>query len=292
MYIYGWLIGALLLFFAAAIFTALSLLLVLFLLFLLALMPHRRRPGTTELSKIFYAHRGLWDERIAENSLSAFSAAVQKGFGIELDVQLSSDGEVMVFHDEDLARMTGVNASLYGKDKAFLSSLHLSGTADTISTLKEVLALVDGRVPLLIEIKSDHAWRGVCEKTAALLDGYHGAYLIESFHPLAVAWFRKNRPHIVRGQLSARIWKDKTMRTLSHAVVQNLLLNFYARPDFIAYDLHDKNYFAFRLARLFKPATFAWTVRTREDLEASADFDSLIFEGEAATFLYDRERNG
>jgi len=289
MNMFAWLIVAL--FFAAAIFTVFALLLFLFLLFLLALMPRRRRPETAEFAKALYAHRGLWDESAAENSLSAFSVAVEKGFGIELDVQLSSDGEVMVFHDEDLARMTGVSGSLYEKDKAFLSSLRLAGTADAVPTLKEVLALVDGRVPLLIEIKSDHAWREVCEKTAALLDDYHGAYLIESFHPLAVAWFRKNRPHVVRGQLSARIWKDKTMRTLSHAVVQNLLLNFYARPDFIAYDLHDKNYFAFRLTRLFGPVTFAWTVRTPEDLAACADFDSLIFEGEAAALLYDRERN-
>ena len=84
----------------------------------------------------------------------------------------------------------------------------------------------------------------------------------------------------MRGQLSARLWKEKKYRTLSHALVQNLLLNFYARPDFIAYDFHDKNYFAFRLACLWKPYTLAWTVKSKADARDARAFDALIFEGE------------
>lgn len=259
--------------------------LLLFLLFLFAVKPRRRRAEAKAFARFRFAHRGLWDENAPENSLAAFEKAAAAGFGIELDVQLSADGEVMVFHDENLARMTGCDASLYEKNAAFLASLRLLQTEAHIPTLAEVLSTVDGRVPLLVEIKSDHDYRAVCEKTAALLDEYRGAYLIESFHPLAVSWFRKHRPSVVRGQLSARLWREKKYRTLSHGMVQNLLLNCVARPDFIAYDLHDKNYFAFRLARLFRPVTFAWTVRTKQELENGADFDSVIFEAEAGQEL-------
>ena len=262
------------------LFWILAALLALLALFMFLLMPRRRRASAERFVRTHYAHRGLWGKGIAENSLSAFAHAVEEGYGIELDVQISSDGDVVVFHDESLLRVTGCEGSLYEKELSFLKTLRLSGTEDTIPTLREVLALVDGRVPLLIEIKSDHAWRSVCEKTAALLDGYTGAYCIESFHPLCVAWFRKHREGVVRGQLSSRMWKEKKFRKLSYALVQNLILNFYARPDFIAYDFHDRGYFAFRLACLWKPYTLAWTVKSAEEARVSRAFDALIFEGE------------
>ena len=193
-----------------------GILTALLLLLLFAIKPARRRDTTKPFAAQKYAHRGLWDETSPENSLAAFEKAVSAGVGIELDVQLSSDGEVMVFHDENLFRMTGCDASLYDKDKDFLTSLRLLDTDARIPMLSEVLALVRGRVPILVEIKSDHDYRAVCEKTAVLLDEYEGAYLVESFHPLAVAWFRKNRPSVVRGQLSARLFKDKKYRRDSY----------------------------------------------------------------------------
>lgn len=253
---------------------------LLFLLFIFAVMPRQKREAAQSFSRVRYAHRGLWSEGVAENSLSAFARAAMAGYGIELDVQLSADGEVVVFHDENLLRVTGCDGSLYEKELSFLKTLRLSGTEDTIPTLREVLALINGRVPLLVEIKSDHAWRTVCEKTAQILDGYTGAYCVESFHPLCVAWFRKHREKVVRGQLSARLWKEKKHRTLAYGIVQNLLLNFYARPDFIAYDFKDRKYFAFRLARLWHPFAFAWTVKNAEDARKAEGFDTIIFEGD------------
>ena len=259
---------------------ALGVPLFLFLLFMFSLMTRRRRASAAPFMCTHYAHRGLWGEGAAENSLTAFERAATAGYGIELDVQLTADGEVVVFHDESLVRVTGCEGSLYEKELSFLQTLRLSGTEDTIPTLREVLRLVDGKVPLLVEIKSDHAPKSVCEKTAAILDGYKGAYCVESFHPLCVAWFRKHREEVVRGQLSSRLWKEKKHRTLSHGIVQNLLLNFYARPDFIAYDFKDRNYFAFRLARLWHPYTLAWTVKNAAEARAAKEFDALIFEGE------------
>ena len=259
-------------------FLILLILALLFLLHIFLMTTRRRRKEAEAFMHTPYAHRGLFDERIPENSLSAFSAAVGQGFGIELDVQLSADGEVMVFHDESLLRMTGCDASLYAKTREELSALRLGGTEEKIPTLKEVLACVDGKVPLLVEIKSDHAVFDVCRKTAELLDGYKGAYMIESFHPLAVDWFRKNRPAVVRGQLSARLFK-KGDRTPSMFLVQNLLLNFLARPDFVAYDYHHKKGYSFSLCRFFhRPYTVAWTVKDEEALALSHAFDGVIFE--------------
>lgn len=251
---------------------------VLALFYCFLLVTRTRRDAATPFMAHPYAHRGLHDATLPENSLSAFSAAVAQGYGIELDVQISADGEVMVFHDESLLRMTGRNASLYALTKAELDTLRLGESDEHIPTLREVLALVDGRVPLLVEIKSDHALTEVCQKTAAILDEYTGPFMVESFHPLALRWFRKNRPDVVRGQLSARLFV-KGKRTPSMFVVQNLLLNFLGRPDFIAFDYHNKNRFSFAVCRLlYHPYTVAWTVCDGEALRASRRFDAVIFE--------------
>ncbi len=276
-----------------ALFWVIFALACLILIYLFLLTPRRRRKEAEPFMQSSYAHRGLWGKEAPENSLAAFRLAVEAGVGIELDVQLSSDGEVMVFHDENLLRMTGVDASLYEKDAAFLKSLSLGKCTETIPTFKEVLTLIDGKVPLLVEIKSDHAWQAVCEKTAALLDGYHGAYMVESFHPFAVAWFRKNRPDTVRGQLSARLWKEKHLRTPSHLIVQSLLLNFYARPDFIAYDVNDRRSFSFCLTRLiFRPYSVAWTVKDAKDFQNAHGFDSVIFEEGALADVQKKKEKG
>ena len=260
------------------LFVTLGVLFALLLLYVFLLTTRRRRPQTEAFMRVPYEHRGLHGKGIPENSLPAFSAACEQGYGIELDVQLSADGEVMVFHDESLLRVTGCDASLYSKTCEELKALFLSGSRETIPTLREVLALVDGRVPLLVEIKSDHAVMAVCAKTAEILDTYHGAYMVESFHPLAVNWFRKHREDVVRGQLSARLFV-KGKRTASMFLVQNLLLNFLARPDFVAYDYRAKGALSFVLCRLFyRPYTVAWTVKDAKGLHDSRRFDGVIFE--------------
>ena len=105
-----------------------------------------------------------------------------------------------------------------------------------------------------------------------------------------MAWFRKHRPKVVRGQLSARLMKEKHLRKPSHFLVQNLLLNVCARPDFIAYDLHDTSVLSFRLARLFHPYTLAWTVKSEADLIASASFDNVIFEVGALPAVLEKQK--
>ncbi|MBQ9735353.1 MAG: glycerophosphodiester phosphodiesterase [Clostridia bacterium] len=257
---------------------ALGTLAALLLLYLILLAPRTRRRAVEPFLRVPYAHRGLHGGGVPENSLEAFRLAVENGYGIELDVQLSADGVVMVFHDESLLRMTGVDAPLWSKSAAELAALRLAGSDAHIPTLTEVLALVDGRVPLLVEIKSDHTPIAVCEKTAALLDAYAGPYMMESFHPLCVNWFRKNREGVVRGQLSSHLFA-KGHRTPARFVAQNLLLNILARPDFIAFCYKDKKLLSFSLCRaLYHPYTVAWTLREEEALAASKEFDAVIFE--------------
>ena len=257
---------------------SLGVLFVLFLIHLFLLATRVRRPAAASLVKTPYAHRGLHDATLPENSFAAFRAAVEAGVGIELDVQLTADGEVVVFHDEDLLRMTGKEGSLYAHTYEALSALRLGGTEERIPTLREVLALVGGRVPLLVEIKPDHAVKSLCEKTAALLDEYEGEYMIESFHPLAVHWFRRHRPDVVRGQLSGLLVTGKGCR-FTMFLLQNLLFNFISLPDFIAFDYHHKYRYSFTLCSLFhRPFILAWTVADEEALAKSRNFDGVIFE--------------
>ena len=231
--------------------------------------------------KTKYAHRGLHGSGRAENSISAFRAAVEAGFGIELDVRLSADGELVVFHDDELSRVTKEEGRVDSRTAKELSEIKLCGTGDGIPTFKEVLALVDGKVPLLIEIKEDAGKYGVTKKTVEVLREYKGEYLIESFNPLALSVIKKEMPHVMRGFLSQNFLSEKKYRKPLYFLLQNLLLNVVCRPDFIAFNhAHYKNRTLKLTRALFGAATFAWTVRSRKE-EASAyenGFDSIIFE--------------
>ena len=151
-----------------------------------------------------FAHRGLHseDQSIPENSLKAFDLAAEAGYGMELDVQLSKDGQVVVFHDDALDRACGVAARVDELEYDELRKLPLFGTTERIPLFSEVLSLVGGRTPLIVELKNGPRNDELCEKTWALLRPYPGAYCIESFNPLIVAWFRFHAPTVLRGQLS------------------------------------------------------------------------------------------
>lgn len=174
-------------------------------LYLLAIMPRMtQRPDTSNLKNHYYAHRGLYDNTspAPENSMAAFTLAVNAGFGIELDVQLTKDEVPVVFHDSSLKRVCGVDKKISQLTFAELSEYQLYDSGETIPRFADVLALVNGQVPLIVELKFDDWNPRVCELADSLLSSYSGVYCIESFHPMAVYWYRKNRPHIVRGQLA------------------------------------------------------------------------------------------
>ena len=245
--------------------------------------PGKKRPEMDKYKKVKFAHRGLHDSNKAENSMSAFAAAKEMGFGIELDVRLSKDGELVVFHDNDLSRVVGKEGKVVDFTAEELSKMSLCGTDDGIPTMKEVLKLIDGAIPLLIEIKMEPGESGVAEKLVEVIDGYRGDFIVESFNPLALKTIRKLRPNILRGILSTEYLKNpKNSGKLLYKLLQNLQMNFLARPDFVAYE---KNGYAVQnlrfIRRNFDTALIAWTIKSPEE-EAHAvahGFDTVIFEG-------------
>ena len=256
------------------------------LLFRYLTAPAKPREGVERFKGLVLAHRGLHkNPEVPENSLPAFRAAVEAGYGVELDVQLSSDGIPVVFHDQTLERVCGLPGSTRDYPMEKLATTPLFGQEGIgIPTFAEVLEVIGGRYPILVEIKGeDPAFEKTCAKAAELLDRYDGEYWVESFNPLAIAWFRKNRPAVLRGQLAMAYGRhDKYKGKLKYGILQRFLLNFRARPDFLAYRIGDRDDRSFlRLLRLYRVPAVAWTVKSRDDLMAAKEvFDGVIFEGD------------
>ena len=233
--------------------------------------------------RVRYAHRGLHGEGRAENSMSAFAAAKEMGFGIELDVRLSKDGELVVFHDDNLTRVVGREGKVADFTAKELSKMKLSGTSEGIPTFREVLDLIDGAVPLLIEVKMAGDETGVAEKLVEVIEGYKGDYIVESFNPFALRTVKRARPDILLGMLSMEYMKEERFRgKMLYKLLQNLQLNFLVRPDFISYDKDGYSVPNLRLIRKsFGTPLLAWTVKSQkeEDEAISHGFDSVIFEG-------------
>ena len=253
-------------------------------LYLLAIMPKVFKTNAmTSFKEYYFAHRGLHkDPSITpENSLAAFSLAVENNYGIELDVQLSEDNVPVIFHDYSLKRVCGIDLKVNELSFNELRELRLHSSHEKIPHLSEVLELVNGRVPLIIELKMGTSDITLCGIVLPYLDKYKGEYCIESFNPLGVRYFKKHRPNIVRGQLSSDFFKDKEPgNKVLHFVLKNLLLNFIAKPDFIAYSCKYKNALSFVLCKnLYKPITAAWTIDSQEILDCCKNkFDLFIFE--------------
>lgn len=254
------------------------------LLYLFLVMPQlTHRPDLSHWTFIHYAHRGLHQSHSnsPENSLTAFRMAVEQNYGIELDVQLSKDNVPVVFHDYSLKRLCGIDKKVCDLTLKELKKLYLYNSKERIPTFQEVLDLVNGKVPLIVEFKSETSKVTVCDISAPLLDKYKGLYCIESFNPMVLIWYKKNRPGIMRGQLASNLIKDKEKGSqIMYFVLQNLLLNFLTKPNFISYNYIHRNMLSFILNRnLYKIPTFAWTIKSQESLEKSKrSFDFFIFD--------------
>jgi glycerophosphoryl diester phosphodiesterase len=237
------------------------------------------RPERVEwLKQWCYAHRGLHGPGVPENSLAAASEAIEAGLGIECDVQKSSDGQALVFHDWQLDRLTGEAGPVAERAATQLNGVGLSGSdGEHIPTLPELLALVHGRVPLLIEVKSKRERRPapLCMAVRRALEGYAGKVAVMSFDPRVARWFAEHAPHIVRGLVVT----EENERTLSGAVRRHMSL-WHARPDFLAYDVRDlPSRFASAQRERGLPV-LTWTVRSAELRERAAQYaDASIAEG-------------
>ena len=246
-------------------------------LFLLAPGPVQRKTAAPFTGKNF-AHRGLHNRArtVPENSLAAFAAAGEAGYGVELDVQLSKDGQVVVFHDNNLKRVCGVDKRVCELTYEELGELRLCQTQEKIPLFSEALKCIRGRGPVIVELKTGKNNRELCKKTLSLINQYKGEVCVESFDPRIVMWFRFHAPRLLRGQLACppeEYGPEDAARPLAF-LMGNCLMNFLGRPQFIAYKIGRKP-LTVRLAQRLGALRFCWT--SREWVYEKKN-DSVIFE--------------
>jgi len=225
------------------------------------------------------AHRGLHDDTVPENSLAAFEAAIEAGFPIEIDVQLTKDKVPVVYHDDHLQRLTGLQKRVTKAMFNVVRGLKLAGSEEDVPTFREVLDCVAGRVPLLIEIKKNKGSRGIERIVMDMLKDYKGEFAIQSFHPMALRKVRKIDPTIYCGLLSSKLTEMKMLR-IKKAAVRNARLFFLAKPDFVSFEINSfPNDRVKRFREELQLPILGWTIRTKEDIERALEFcDGMIFE--------------
>jgi len=225
------------------------------------------------------AHRGLHDieKGVPENSIEAFENAINKGYIIELDVHITKERKVIVFHDDNLFRMCGINKKIKYMTYDEIKKYNLLNTNSYIPTFEEVLDLIDGKVPLLIEIKYDNKVGLLEKEIIKLLDKYNGKYAIQSFNPLSILWFKLYKKDVIRGQLVSKFTNSK-MNKIKKFFLSHMLLNFLTKPNFISYDVKDakiKEIDNIKKKRL----VLGWTVTTTSDYDKYCRlYDNLICE--------------
>ena len=221
------------------------------------------------------AHRGLHGTDVPENSLLAYEKAIDEGFPIEIDVRPIDDGTVIVFHDERLTRMTDRDGYVCNLTHEDLKEIKLKNSDQKIPTFAEVLEFVNGRTPLLIEIKNESKVGTLERNTLDLLNSYKGEFAVQAFNPYSLEFFKKNAPQIQRGQLSC-FFEKADLSLIKKAVLKRLKLNKISSPDFISYagkDLPNKYVTKTKLPVL------AWTARSNADMEKFLPYcDNIIFE--------------
>ena len=255
---------------------------VLFLaVWIYLIMPRTGRERRAPFTGRAFAHRGLYeaDQSVPENSLPAFCRAVEAGYGAELDVQMTKDGEVVVFHDDDLKRGCGIDGRICDMTLEEVRALRLFGTDEQIPLFADVLEIFGGKQPLIVELKYAPNWELLSEKTRQMLAAYSGPACIESFHPSIVRYFRQEDPERVRGQLAqaARAYGSSAPKLYAFAV-SRVLTNVATRPDFIAYGLGPKPV-SVRLCEAIGAMKVCWTARGAENhARRMKENDAVIFE--------------
>ena len=259
-------------------------LLVLAAAYLLMLRCRSGHPGLEALRGWNYAHRGLHNKpQVPENSMAAFKAALDHGYGIEFDLHLLKDGNLAVIHDSSLKRTTGAEGYVEDLTTEELTNYHLEGTEETIPTFRQLLDLYAGKAPLIVELKplrNNH--EALVDAAVAAMEGYEGPWCMESFDPRCIYVLKKKYPHIIRGQLSENFLKnDPKMNKALAFVLTHYLENFLTVPDFVAYRFDQRNDSPSpKICRkLWKAQGVAWTLRKAEDHPVAVAEDWLpIFE--------------
>jgi glycerophosphoryl diester phosphodiesterase len=228
------------------------------------------------------AHRGLHsgNATVPENSLSAFRQALAQQLPIELDIHLLTDGKLAVFHDDDLARMCGANVQIHQLSSGQLKEYRLLKSNEPIPLLDDVFDLVNGRVPLLIEIKNQKNNKEIQKVLIDYLSGYNGDVAVQSFNPFALRELVKRAPQIPRGQLSGN-FADEPMNFVLKKLLSSYSLNFISKPHFIAHDANDiRENRSVKKLRSDGMPVLCWTIRSEDTLRKVAGYcDNFIFEG-------------
>ncbi len=235
---------------------------------------------TQWLKNTYIAHRGYHrPEGAPENSMAAFTRAMEEGFAIELDIHLLMDQQVVVFHDDDLKRMTGYPKKIFDCTWDEIRSLKLLNTEETIPLFKDVLELIDGKVPLLIEIKNRGKVGNLEKKINELLRKYKGAFGIQSFNPYSVGWFKDHSPKILRGQLSGN-FDNENLAFYKKFLLKRLLLNHVSKPHFINYDIEYLSNIPARIRNKKENILLGYTATNHEAYVRAMDqCINVVFEG-------------
>ena len=251
-----------------AVLIILVVLLVLLLLYVLAVSGRKGHPGLKELQNWSYAHRGLHDARRPENSMIAFRAALNSGYGIELDIHLLKDGNLAVIHDHSLLRTAGVDVAIESLNTEDLENYRLEETGEKIPTFRQVLELFDGKAPIIVELKAINGNHGaLVDEAMRQLKDYKGAYCVESFDPRCVLYLKKHYPKVIRGQLTENFLAGKgKLPWIIKLLLTWQLGNFLIKPDFVAYKFADrKNLGNFLVRKLWGVQGVTWTLKTPEE---------------------------
>ena len=269
--------------------TVIIILILLILVYAEIIRPNLPRRDITPLLGVDYAHRGLWntndpgEQNRPENSLAAFRAAAEKGYGVELDVHLTRDGRLIVHHDDSLKRLTGVDICIAESTLAEIRACKLPN-GEPVPTYDEVLETIAGRIPMIVEAKVENGNHAALSAAVyERMKRYNGPWCMESFAPNAVKWFRLNAPEVIRGQLAFdHAGKGGTAFLFWRNIgIASMLQNYLSRPDFVAFEAQSVKWhtLSIHLLRLMKPWFVAWTVRSQEDMDRNrAKWDLQIFE--------------
>ncbi len=263
----------------------LIVIIILVLAYLYMIMPNldkERKKKMVSFEEVYLTHRGLFNNKdIPENSLEAFKGTVANGYGTELDVQLTSDNQLVVFHDASLKRMCGIDKKLTDCTFEELQQYPLLDTNERIPLFKDVLDLLKEDTPLVVEIKPEGDCIRTCEEAIKLLKTYKRNYTMESFNPLVVRHLRKSHPEIIRGQLAYNMFPDKEAEGgfFIKLFCSNYLLNFWTKPDYCAYDICSHS-LSFRIiSKVFKGECVAWTIKSEKDMQyAKKYYQQYIFD--------------
>ena len=234
------------------------------------------------LKDFLFAHRGFHDKELKtpENTLKAYKRALENNFAIELDVRVSKDLKFVCFHDESLLRMANVDNCVNSLNFKQLNETYLNNTKETIPSLEDALSLINGSIPLLIEIKPHKNYKETLPIFTELMDKYNGKFAVFSFDYRIVKWFKKNKPNYIRGQITSYFHENPKMPKIMKYLMKIMFFNKFTKPDFISYNILNVPNKYISKAKRKDILLLGYTVFNKDQFDESLKhLDNVVFEG-------------